>query len=551
MRTALRTKGSAPRLQVSQTKSYPAPVGGWNARDALATMSPNDAIILDNWFPRASYVELRGGYTPHTTGSSTVLTTEDGLGILTESGDLLATEDTVTTISGTIKTLMTYNALDGLSNKLIAITQSNVYDITNGGPVGGSVAVRTDGKHQWTMFGDGTNQWLIACNGQDKPLYFNGTTWTAVDSGTSPALTGVTSTELVAPIKHKGRLYFIRRNSLVLYYLSAGVAGGALTAFDLSADCKRGGYLMAGASWTRDAGDGQDDVLVLVTSEGEALVYQGNNPSSAANWALIGSFYIGTPLGRRCLSQYGGELIVLTENGAFAISAALLTASVTTEKALSDKIVRAFTEAARVYGDTFGWEATVFPAQQALIVNVPIQEDGTHYQYVMNTQTKSWSRFTGWPAETFCVFERELYFASGGVVYKAWDGFVDNTSTITWYGKQAYSQFGYTGLKRPGMFRPHFITNGGVNYSAAIDTDFDESNLNAGNLVAAITSQPIWGQMTWGSFIWAGSDIAIHSWGTTSQHPGHWLSGKIKGSSNNARLQWMASDLIYETGSGL
>ena len=41
--------------------SLPPPVGGWNARDALANMAPTDAVTLDNLFPGVSSVTLRGG----------------------------------------------------------------------------------------------------------------------------------------------------------------------------------------------------------------------------------------------------------------------------------------------------------------------------------------------------------------------------------------------------------------------------------------------------------------------------------------------------------
>jgi hypothetical protein len=43
----------------------------------------------------------------------------------------------------------------------------------------------------------------------------------------------------------------------------------------------------------------------------------------------------------------------------------------------------------------------------------------------------------------------------------------------------------------------------------------------------------------------------INEWGSTSSHPGYWLAGKIKGSTNNSRIQWMASDMMYEAGAGL
>lgn len=39
----------------------PAPVGGWNARDALEAMDPADAVMLDNWIPGNGVVVGRGG----------------------------------------------------------------------------------------------------------------------------------------------------------------------------------------------------------------------------------------------------------------------------------------------------------------------------------------------------------------------------------------------------------------------------------------------------------------------------------------------------------
>src|SRR6056297_3242565 len=41
--------------------AYPAPVGGWNARDDLGNMPPEDAVVLRNWRPRPGYLETRGG----------------------------------------------------------------------------------------------------------------------------------------------------------------------------------------------------------------------------------------------------------------------------------------------------------------------------------------------------------------------------------------------------------------------------------------------------------------------------------------------------------
>jgi hypothetical protein len=69
--------------------------------------------------------------------------------------------------------------------------------------------------------------------------------------------------------------------------------------------------------------------------------------------------------------------------------------------------------------------------------------------------------------------------------------------------------------------------------------------------VETTTTLAQWGTMVWGNFIWAGGNTLINEWGSTSSHPGYWLAGKIKGSTNNSRIQWMASDMMYEAGAGL
>ncbi|WP_230685465.1 hypothetical protein, partial [Streptococcus pneumoniae] len=79
--------------------SYPSPIGGWNKRDALAEMKSTDAVDLVNWFPRTSYVEIRGGYASHATG-----------------------------MTGNGKTLMVHNAMNG-TNKMFGATASGIYDV--------------------------------------------------------------------------------------------------------------------------------------------------------------------------------------------------------------------------------------------------------------------------------------------------------------------------------------------------------------------------------------------------------------------------------------
>ncbi|WP_230681797.1 hypothetical protein, partial [Streptococcus pneumoniae] len=67
MRQAAQRYGRQPirgsyQQRVSIGKAIPAPVGGWDAQSPLANMPPENAVILDNFIPRAGYVELRRGF---------------------------------------------------------------------------------------------------------------------------------------------------------------------------------------------------------------------------------------------------------------------------------------------------------------------------------------------------------------------------------------------------------------------------------------------------------------------------------------------------------
>lgn len=518
MREALRQKAKIAQGNTSTTVSFPAPVGGWNARDAWAAMSPTDAIVLENLVPRTSYVEGRGGYVSHATG-----------------------------MTGNGKTLATYNTLTGTSF-MYCLTASGVYDVSSAGAVGASKAARTNGKHQWVNFGDGTNNYLILVNGVDKPLYFDGTTWIAVDNASSPALTGLTTTKIVHVNVFKGRLIFIEKDSLSFWYLAAGAAGGALTEFPLDGEAVRGGYLMAMATWTVDGGDGPDDRAVFVTSEGEVIVYQGTNPSSASTWSKIGSYFLGKPLGRRCFTKFGGDLVMLTQSGCFPLSTALQSSTIDYTLALSNKIETAFTDAARDHGSVFGWKPIVFSPQSTLLVNVPIQEDGEHEQYVMNTITKSWCKFKEWDAEDFVVYQNGLYFTSGTAVYEAWTGAIDGANDIVFYGKTAFSAFGRSNLlKDVKLFQPVLQVNGSLTFLTDIDVDFQDSVI-AGLATYTAVSGALWGVGLWGVGLWGSGFETVRTWTSPAQYAGFYVAGKIKISSHTLTVRWMSNIYVYEPG---
>ena len=57
-----------PKRQSSSTITVTAPIGGWNAVTQLAAMSPNEAVVIDNWFCLPTELQVRKGYTEWATG---------------------------------------------------------------------------------------------------------------------------------------------------------------------------------------------------------------------------------------------------------------------------------------------------------------------------------------------------------------------------------------------------------------------------------------------------------------------------------------------------
>lgn len=444
--------------------STPAPVAGWNARDSIASMKEDDAVILDNWFPEESWVRVRRGYTEHTP-ARVYLTDETGEILVTEGGEPIVFTHG---IDGTVESLMGYSG--PASSNLFAAVNGEIMDVTIAGePLEPAYQGLSNDRWQHTMFGNSAGNFLYIVNGEDEPRYFDGSTWTI------PSLSGsgLTTANLINIAAFKQRLFFAEVGSLSFWYAAAvETISGALTRFRLDAYCNLGGFLMAIGTWTRDGGAGLDDLAVFVTSEGEILLFAGTDPGAAETWALVGAFYIGKPLGRRCFVKWGGDLAVVTENGLIPLSRALAALD-PEEVALSNRIGGAITDSVRLYRDNFGWEATVDPAGNMVLLNIPVVEGTTIYQYVMNTTTRAWCRFIGLNGSCWEVFNGHIYFGGVNAVYHFDNDDADLGENIQADVLTSFSYFKRRGLKKVlRMTRPVMETIGAASVALEANMDF-------------------------------------------------------------------------------
>lgn len=669
-----RQKPKTPPL--ARPLTMPAPTGGLNARDALAAMPPNDAVILDNFFPGTTSVDLRNGYEVWSSG-----------------------------YPAAVESLMTYNG--PTLSKLFAACATAFYDATAKGAVGApAVTGLTNARWQHANMGTPGGQFLVCVNGADYPQSFDGTSWkgyasvaaqainsitqsgttatvyttaahglltgnwvtvvgavpaayngnyqvavpaqvtpqtisTITQSGTTatlttaaahglstgalvtvagatpaafngtfnitvtgpttftytmasapganasvvgtytapvnsftytagaapganattvgtyvvaPTITGVDPRKLVHINMYANRLFFIEKESCRFWYLPVNTIGGAAVSFDLAPLFLLGGYLVAMATWTIDDATGMVEYAVFISSEGEVVVYSGTDPSSASAWQKNGRFRMGRPVGRRCYERSGSDLIVLTEDGFTPLSKALLTDRSQLQATISDKIESLVSNDVRAYGAAFGWQPILSPAGKKLLVNVPQVEGRLQYQYVMNTITGAWCRFTGWNANVFGLLKSDLFFGSnlGKVANSAFVarcdvGFADNGAFIFGEAKTAFHYFGAPGMqKQVTLARPLLRTTGDMEVAMSIDMDFRDTYPTSMPSYAGNTGT-LWNTAPWNSFPWASGSGVQKDWQGASG-VGDAAAFHMRAVNNKTSLQWQAVQYVYRMG---
>ena len=576
------------------TTSLPAPIGGWNARDSLAEMNPLDAVQMVNFFPTPTDVTLRKGYTKTSTGISgavlalmnysspsvnkmfasnatiiydaststatasltgntdgkwihTMLTTAGGSFMPAVNGvdPMVVYDGTLWSRSATTSTAQTISTITrgGTGNLTATLTTAVAHGLVTGNTVtvAGAVPAQFNGTYRITV----TNATTFTYTMATAP---SGDASTVGTYTVKYFVTGLNSNQFANINLFKERLYFVQKDSLSFWYLPVDSINGAVTEFPLGGIFKKGGYLQAMGTWTIDAGYGVDDLAAFVTSNGEVAIYKGSDPSDPNDWALIGIWNIGQTFARKCLFKYGGDLLLLTEDGLVPLSAGLQSTRLDPRVNITDKIFFAISQAADLYANNFGWQINYFAKVNMLIVNIPVT--GGSEQYVMHNITKSWARFTNINANCWELSGDDMYFGGTGFVGKFYDTFADSGTNITAFVQQAYSYFDSRGQqKRFTLVRPILQTDNGLpTVLCGISTDFDTVNLtNQISFNPSILNTGEWDLDTWDNANWGGGLVTTKVWqGVTGL--GYAGSVSMNVVSQRIEFHWASTDFVMERG---
>lgn len=535
-----------PQAQRTIPVTTPAPVKGLNTVDPYAAMDPAFALTLQNFVCTPQGVSVRQGYRKWATNLPTSVTS-----------------------------LLPFNSRAGTGNKLFAVSGTAIYDITNGGDMTGAtpaVSGLNNTNVYWQSiqqtYSTGNTNYLIAVNGADAPRIYDGSAWMTCTQVVSPASPGefsqtasgggsVSISSFVDVCLHNQRLWFVRAGSTIGYYLDIAQVGGTLYPFDFGPYFTSGGNLHKLDTWTIDTGNGTQSYLVAISNKGDCVVYGGTNVADSSTWGLIGQYKLGAPVGRRCTAKLYGDLVILSEDGLYQMSKYVQSATLDRTQALTYHISPTISSLVSSLADTPGFEATVYPAGNVLMLNVPQSLQVNNYQFVFHTEQKGWSQFTGWPAQCFQVFNEALYFGGTNFVALGFIGYKDgadidggNGANYVTTALTAFNSFGAEGMgpgliKHVKMVKPYIVTGqSNPMISVGVNGDFNLVPLVGSATVNPVTGA-VWDSAYWDNpgATWAGTLTTVNEWATPRCWPASYVALALTISAV-AETYWVSTNWI-------
>lgn len=501
-------KGTQAKQVPAQPFAFPAPVKGLVLNESRMVATPGSARVLDNWICRTDSIRCRGGYLKYATIAP----------------------------SAPVVSMFTYRA--GGTEKLFAASAASVYDITTVADAGviptAAFTGQTSGYYSSANFGTTSGNYLYICNGDDSPMLFDGSTWTAITGASSPAITGVTTSGLSQVWVYASRLWFVEGSSMTAWYLPVDSIGGAALSVSLAGVFKKGGSLMFGASWSLDAGDGLDDKCVFVSTEGEVAIYAGIDPSSASTWALQGVYEISPPLGINAIMRAGGDLLIATTVGLVPLSEAIKRdVAALSLGAVSRRIEPYWQDQANDYlSDALPWEIERWAVEGVMVVTQPKASMSLGTMLVANLQTGAWSRFTNMDARCLGVLNDYIYYGSSdGLVYRLQETGSDNGTPYTCVYIGQHEQMGFMGEKTLAQMRPLFSSNIPIQPQVSALVNYSETRSSAPNSHVS-TETDGWDISVWDTSLWdasatGGTEASESQW-TAIGRTGHAIAPEVQ-----------------------
>lgn len=469
-----------PRPQ-AKDKPLPAPIGGLVTSQNIGAMEPGTAIVMTNWRPTRTGIAVRGGNLKHAT-----------LG------------------SDPVESLMNYV---GITRSIFAGSDGSIYDVTSPAdpnvPPTPDVTGQTSNYYSFINFATTGGYFMPVVNGTDDMQLYDGTTWTAINASSTPAITGIATDGLTHINAYRNRIYLVEGNSLNVWYLPVDSIGGAAAVLSLSGIFNKGGFITFTATWSSESGAASmQSYLVVMSSEGEAAVFTGSFPGGS-DWSLVNVYDISKPMGKNGWFRAGGDIIIATEMGMVPVSAARYKdPGALGMDAISVKIEPTWAEAA-IARASLPWEIAKVDSKDAFYVNTPATGNQPTMTIVGNLKTGAISTYTGWDNRCFGVHNRQMYFGcNDGTVRLAEVGGTDNGMPYTAQTAFAWDHLGSPGwTKSVKQAQAIWNTTRPFSFRLSASVDYNQQFPVSPNVVPDTNPASLWDAGLWDQALWDDGEV--------------------------------------------
>jgi len=291
-------------------------------------------------------------------------------------------------------------------------------------------------------------------------------------------ITGVATSDLSDVFAYRNKLYFVEEGTLSAWYLPIDAIAGTATEFPMRGIFNKGGSILFGSSWSiEDAGEGVDDKIIFVSTEGELVVFEGTDPGND-DWRHIGTYDVSKPLGKNATMVAGGDLVIAAVEGMVPVSQALTKDPAALSISSVSRDIEPDWRQHVSQRSTLPWEILKWPEKNMAVVSLPVIDTSTPAQcLVVNLETGAWADYTGWDIRSMALHNSQGYYGSSdGVVYQMETGGTDDGVSYECQVSPLFGDFRSVGVtKHCRLARAVFLASTGFTPKLSVSLDYSTS----------------------------------------------------------------------------